>query len=195
MDLHARVARKFPSERRVDAELRKKLEKRRRYLCISSSYVNTTAINNFLFFVSSIYFSGNPATLTRLIQYRLPFPSGKLWPKCVPSTETASPSGRIRTYSQFTSLSRKLSPNKKGKDVWVRTKMIMCYQVCCFHSKEKWTLVWLTLAILKKKQRQATETTYTMRFGTMIHLGKRMDGYVTYHDDDFQLKSFPWYVL
>lgn len=52
------------------------------------------------------YFSTEfPATETRLIQYLEPFPSGKLWPKCVPSTLTVSPFFNTRTLSQTTSSS------------------------------------------------------------------------------------------
>ena len=54
------------------------------------------------------FFSGLPATDTKLMQYREPDLSGKLCPKCVPSTLTVSPSGRTRTWSQTTSESRKL---------------------------------------------------------------------------------------
>jgi hypothetical protein len=42
------------------------------------------------------------------MQYRLPVESGKLCPRWVPSTLMHSPLGSTRTYSQFTSLSRKL---------------------------------------------------------------------------------------
>ena len=40
---------------------------------------------------------GAPATHTRLMQYRLPAPSGRLWPRCVPLLETTSPPSRWRT--------------------------------------------------------------------------------------------------
>ena len=39
--------------------------------------------------------------------HRLPLPSGRLWPRCVPSTLTASPSPSTRTFSQTTSSCRK----------------------------------------------------------------------------------------
>ena len=51
---------------------------------------------------------GRPATHTKLIQYRLPFPSGRLWPRCVPSILTVSPFGSTLTLSQFVSWSLKL---------------------------------------------------------------------------------------
>merc|ERR1719157_44337 len=51
--------------------------------------------------------SGRPATDTRLMQYRLPVPSGRLCPKWVPSALMHSPLGNTRTCSQFTSESRK----------------------------------------------------------------------------------------
>jgi len=49
--------------------------------------------------------AGLPATHTRLMQYRLPLLSGRLWPRCVPAVLTVSPSGSTRTCSQLTSLS------------------------------------------------------------------------------------------
>lgn len=47
--------------------------------------------------------AATPATQTRLMQYLLPFPSGRLWPRCVPSTLTVSPCAACpttRTFSQ-----------------------------------------------------------------------------------------------
>ena len=53
-----------------------------------------------------IYLASLPATDTKLMQYRLPLRSGKLCPKWVPSTDTASPLGKHRIFSQTTSSSR-----------------------------------------------------------------------------------------
>lgn len=47
--------------------------------------------------------TGLPATQTKLMQYLLPFRSGRLCPRWVPSTLTVSPFIRTLTYSQFTS--------------------------------------------------------------------------------------------
>jgi hypothetical protein len=46
--------------------------------------------------------AGRPAMLTRLMLYRLPLESGKLCPRCVPSTDTVSPSFSTRTFSHCT---------------------------------------------------------------------------------------------
>ena len=51
----------------------------------------------YYFYNVSFGFDGCPAMETKLIQYLLPFPSGKLCPKCVPSILTVSPFGKIRT--------------------------------------------------------------------------------------------------
>ena len=40
------------------------------------------------------------------MQYRLPLPSGRLWPKWIPSSVTVSPFRKLRTLSQTTSSSR-----------------------------------------------------------------------------------------
>ena len=58
-------------------------------------------------FTSSTSVTALPATLTKLIQYRFPLESGRLCPRCVPCTLTASPLRKVRTWSQFTSASRK----------------------------------------------------------------------------------------
>ena len=77
---------------------------------------------------------------TRLMQYRLPFLSGRLWPRWVPARLTASPSLRHRTFSQTTSSSRKLgqlrlgllqeffhrSPTRRNKERLSRNRIKIC---------------------------------------------------------------------